>query len=748
MAPYILSESAFKAYLFPSEIRLLEMFRFANSSYEFGPSITNMSSAFVVTPLRIPQHSGNSAFTVDSMTGDQARSAPSSTVEGTLASDPQLSLSRMASATDGGVSLRGVDSAGGSGARVELDGVPFNEPFTGRVPWDESPFEGLARLEVVPGGGATAWGNGALGGVMQIFTQPVSGELVTKPGSLFGGGPPEPGLTKQVVAGTGEFAAEFGNLDTRSVEFVAAQPTSAGVLQVLGNVFSTDGFPIVSAAQRGPVDVAAWNRHDWLEARWRQLLGKKLVLTATVRAHEESHGDGTPLQQGNSEGRFASISVTGHPSTGFVWNAVAYVQDEGSASRFSSVNPARNMETPLIDQYAEPVTAFGASWSGEWWQPDGSSTSAGADLHHVSGETRQDFAFSDRAYADRLFAGGDQGDVGAFILRDQKLTSRLRLVLGARLDFWNEDGGHLSENGLLSGTPLGDERFPADDGTELSPSIGLVWRPSEGWRFHANIQQAFSTPTLAELYQPSGQYSVVTEANPLLRTERNTSVEAGAEYVFHLSPLAQESRSIHARSHHPYDGTLTIGATIFSNELHDAIGTVTLARDLGSLPFFGTLPNGYLGQEWINLDRSRIQGASLYARWDPAATFTIDANILFSDPTIDRVGSAPNLAGKQVAGVSRRSAQVGATWRVSQKITFKSRARMLGPEYEDDENTLRLAEAAVVDMRASYALSSRSELFVIAENLTGAQIETSRSVDGVVYIGAPRTVLGGIRLSW
>jgi outer membrane receptor protein involved in Fe transport len=753
MEQYVVSESAFKAHLLPNEIRLLDLFRLSNFGYDYGPFDPNMSGSFVATPLRIPQHPKNSAFTAYVLSGKEVRESPSATIDEALSSEPEFSLS----GRDGAISsqrrdpsdaLRGVGAAGG-GMRVLLDGVPFNDPFGGWIPWNEAPFEGLARVEIVPGGGATAWGDGALGGAVQLFTVPASGELVTKPGVLFGGGPPDPTLTKQVVAATGQVAAMFGDFDTRSVEFVAAEPTSEGVLQILGDVFSTDGFPLVSPGQRGPVDVAAWNRHDWLEARWRQLLGKKLVMTATVRGSEEHHGAGTPYQQGDSEGRFASVSVSGHPAAGFAWNAVAYVQDEGSATDYSFVNAARTAETPVIDQYAEPATAFGVSWSGEWWEPDGSSTSAGADFRHVRGETREDTAFSNGAYATGLFAGGGQGDVGTFFLRDQRLTSAWRIVFGARIDGWNEAGGHQIENDLLTGSALVDNRFATESAAEFSPSIGLVWRPTTRWRFHANGQRAFGNPTLSQLYQPVGQDSIVTEANPMLRTEHNTSFEAGAEYVFQAHPMRQgEGPMPKAHADGLLAGTLTLGASAFSDALRDAVGNVTLGRNSGTLPLFGSLPDGYVGQQWINLDRSHIQGAVLSAQWSPTAAFSLDATVILCEATIDRVAIAPELAGRQIAGVSRRSAAVGAAWRVSDRFTLKSRARVLGPQFEDDENTLRLGEAVVLDLGGSYALTKRFELYATVENLTDARIETSRGADGLVYVGAPRIVLGGVRLSW
>ena len=75
-----------------------------------------------------------------------------------------------ANPTAQGVSLRGLGPSGASRSLVLLDGVPLNDPFGGWVAWTKVPRESLAGAELVRGGGATAWGNAALGGIVQLFT--------------------------------------------------------------------------------------------------------------------------------------------------------------------------------------------------------------------------------------------------------------------------------------------------------------------------------------------------------------------------------------------------------------------------------------------------------------------------------------------------------------------------------------------------------------------------------------------------
>src|SRR5690606_6218191 len=101
--------------------------------------------------------------------------------DGALRSVPAFSLFRRsdsltANPTAQGVSLRGLGPSGASRSLVLLDGVPLNDPFGGWVAWTKIPRESLAGIEVVPGGGATAWGNAALGGVVQMLSAPLAAQ--------------------------------------------------------------------------------------------------------------------------------------------------------------------------------------------------------------------------------------------------------------------------------------------------------------------------------------------------------------------------------------------------------------------------------------------------------------------------------------------------------------------------------------------------------------------------------------------
>lgn len=690
----------------------------------------------VITATRTPQPSNQVAFTLKSLDAAALQASPAITLDGVLRSVPGFSLFRRsdsltANPTAQGVSFRGLGPSGASRSLIVLDGVPLNDPFGGWVAWTKVPRDGLARAELVPGGGATAWGNAALGGVAQLFTEAAAPDLATG-----------------VARGShGHAAAGFGEFGTRSLEFAATQPVGPDDLQLLGRAFATDGFSLVAPERRGAIDVAAWSRHRWLTLRWRHPIGPALELTATARGSEEFRGNGTPYQKNGSREKFGSVALSGQPGDGFAWNAVAYAQDQSFASTFSGVNATRTAETPASDQFAVPATAFGAAWTGFWSHRDGGRTSAGADARTVRGETREHFTFVAGSFTRLRVAGGRQAVGGLFVLHEQPLVRTFRLTAGARLDRWSERDGHRRETDRTAGTVFRDDRYADRGGTELSPSAGFVWTPERSVRLHGAAQRAFRRPTLNELYRPFRQGANVTEANAALKTERVTSAELGADW----SPFRVERVSTpgaRGAGAPLAPGPLTLGATLFWNDLHDAVGNVTIARGPGTFPIVGTLAAGGLGRQRLNLDRTRTQGLELAATWRPAPTLGFDAAALFNDATVTRAGVAPALVGRQVAQVPRRSATVGARWLAPGGVSVTPRIRWLGRQFEDDENQLRLGEALVADLGLSRALAPHLELWISAENLGRARVETGRSADGVVNLGTPRLVIGGVRGRW
>ncbi|HVU23069.1 MAG TPA: TonB-dependent receptor [Opitutus sp.] len=654
-----------------------------------------------MTATRTAEVAGAVPFSHVALAGDELRASPNASVDGTLRAIPGFSLFRrsdslVANPTTQGVSLRGLGPSGASRSLVLLDGVPLNDPFGGWVLWSQVPRESLARLEIVPGGGGTAWGDAALGGVIQLFTEPALGER------------------ERVAARTGSFG-------THDVELQATEPVGRGTVQLLGRWFSTDGYYVVAPEDRGSIDRPASSRARWGTARWRQPLGAGVTATVTFRRFAEDRGNGTPYQQNATDATFASVALDAQASAAWHWSATAYAQSETYSSTFSSVDATRSAETPASNQFAVPSTALGAAWVGEWTAADGSHTTFGLDARDVRGETREDSAYANGAFTRERFAGGRQTIAGAFIEHSRALAGDARVTAGVRADGWWDNDGHRRD--FLLGASAGDTEYPDHDGTAFSPSAGIVWPVNRNLRLHVSGQHAFRRPTLNELYRPFRVGNVITDANPDLRTETVTSGEIGADAAW---------------------GGLHLSLAAFDNELHDAVANVTIAKGPVTLPGIGFVPAGGEGRRRLNLDRVRVQGVAADASWPLAPGLDFTLRYLLDVTEVLRASVAPNLEGLRLAEVPRQSAIAGLSWRAGRWM-LAPRVRWVGGQFDDDQNTLRLAPFTVVDVSASCTLRSGAEVFASAENLFDERIETGRSADGLVNTGTPRLLLIGFR---
>jgi outer membrane cobalamin receptor len=128
----------------------------------------------VITATRSARSITDVPASVSVVDSAQIEGTPGRTLDDVLRREPSVDLP-LASAyqvhpTALNVSMRGL---GGIRALVLLDGVPLNDPFFGYIQWSQVPLETVDRVEIVRGGGATLWGNYAMGGVINILTRPI-----------------------------------------------------------------------------------------------------------------------------------------------------------------------------------------------------------------------------------------------------------------------------------------------------------------------------------------------------------------------------------------------------------------------------------------------------------------------------------------------------------------------------------------------------------------------------------------------
>jgi outer membrane receptor protein involved in Fe transport len=661
--------------------------------------------ALVITPSRVPQPLREVPTHATVIDGASLRASGAQTVDDALRRIPGFSLFRRSSSlvaqpTTQGVTLRGIAPSGTSRTLVLVDGVPVNDPFGGWIYWSRLPRETIERVEVIRGGSSDAWGNAALGGVIHLVTEE----------------PRERGARLRASGGT---------RDTYDVEGGIAEVRGPFRLELEGAAFETGGFPIVRSGQRGAVDVDADSEHQAFRGRVGYEIAPGVDVSVRGGFFHEFRGNGTPLTENETDsGDVAATAIVRTAGLG-EWRAVGWAQIQTFSATFSSAAPDRSAETPALDQFDVPSTGIGGSlvWSGG--AGDAHRLSAGVEVRAADGETNERFRFVDGEFAARREAGSEQILFGAFASDAWTLLPSLTLTVGARVEAWRSSDAFRREQTIATGEVTRDEEFGDEDEVAFNPRIGLVQRASDALSFRAAFYRSFRAPTINEQVRPFRVRNDITEANAALEPERLLGGELGADWA---------------------EGPFAARVTGFWNEIEDPIANVTVGFGPGPVAPCGFVPEGGVCRQRRNLGRSRIRGVETEAAWSPLAAWMLSVSYLFDDTEITDAPSGSDLEGKRLAQVPKHQV-VG---RVEYDDPALARAglelRWLGDAYEDDLNSLELGDYAVVDLWLARRVIDSVELFVGVENLLDRDFEVARTSDGIVTIGTPRLVHGGIRV--
>ncbi|WP_438481943.1 TonB-dependent receptor [Oleiharenicola lentus] len=670
----------------------------AGLACESRAETTEKLAPFVVTATRGASEPENSPVKITRFTAQELAAAPGLALDQVLRADAAFGLFRRTSSalahpTAQGVSLRGIGPSGASRSLVLLDGVPLNDPFGGWVTWSKLPRLSLESVEIMRGGGSGAWGNGALGGTIALNSAPTVADR-----------------ERRAVVELGEFS-------TQQAEISVATPTlrQGESLRISAREFSTDGPYTLAITDRGAIDRPLDSKHRWAQLDWRRAITDTVTAKFTARWFSEDRGNGTPLQRNRTRETFATLTVDGEPQPDSAWQAVAYAQSGELASYFTSVNATRTAETPANNQFAVPSTAAGAGFT---WvhRTETSRTTAGGDFRAVRGETREEFSYAVDRFTRQRFAGGEQMVGGIFAHHDREFGSALRGSIDARVDHWQNRGGHRREAEIASGALVRDDRYGARTGLQFSPGVGVVWQPSKRAKVRGAAYRAFRQPTLNEYFRPFRAGNVSTEANPELVLETLTGIEAAAEFKI---------------------GALTVELGGFASELNDAVGNVTLSRTPTTI-----------SRQRQNLNRIEVRGVEVSADWKWGPDLSVSLDHLLNDARVANASAQPALVGRRLAQVPRHTLCVGANARLPCGVAVIAQLRRVSVQFEDDENLLPLAGVTTMDARVSRRIGRHADVALAVENIFDATVETSRSVDGLVTRDAGQWLRASLNLNW
>jgi outer membrane cobalamin receptor len=381
--------------------------------------------------------------------------------------------------------------------RLLVNGQPVADVESGLIDWSLLSTASIRRVEAARGPGASMYGDSAIGGVIQVLTEPqaTGGQLTATAGSF------------ESFTGDGSYGGR-----ARSLGF-----TFAGAARSTGGAYEhSAGHQFVgSGAIDGVANGFVWRVSATGGTRDRDDPG---VLTTTALQADPTASD--PLFQFDNDNRQTFLTAFTVRNAELSWKPQARV--------YFSNRDDDQIRTVLLapglgDTQARALTSAVIGGSGEGEYAFGGSRPPvvrfGVDLAREHLDTSYRAVNSGIIGALESEASGRRLRAGLFTSASFEPSSRVRLTAAVRWD-------HVDDAG-----------FGVSDGTSThqawSPRAGVVVQLNESGTVSAfgQASKAFKTPTLDQLFDPRPypdfRGGTFTISNPTLTPQRATNYEAG-----------------------------------------------------------------------------------------------------------------------------------------------------------------------------------------------------------------------------
>jgi iron complex outermembrane recepter protein len=441
-------------------------------------SIEELMDESITSVAKKEQRIGQASAAIYVLTGDEILRAGHTTIPEALRMVPGLSVARLDSHS-WIITARGFAAQWAGKLLVLVDGRTVYDPFFSGVIWSNQdlPLENLDRIEVIRGPGATLWGANAVNGVINI---------ITKKARDTQGGLVALGAGNGTHGGTIQYGGRSTNTQYRAY-------------------FKYDGY--ADSAEPPGYDV----RDDW--RMWRT--GFRADWQASAK-------------------------------TAFT------VQGDLYTSAVNTLNTATSLQPPHVWQIPNEQDVSGANLVGRWIRTIDERSHASVQLYYDRTDSQQEMFSIRRDIVDIEFQ------------HERALGSRHTIVYGAGYRFAQaaytdslfltypreHDSMGLANAFLQDEIALAQERLTLSlgskiehnefSGTQLQPSVRLLWSPDHEHSVWTSISRAVRTPNPVETalrvnyaaFDMDGSGSAPTTLmalvpNPALGSEKLIAYEAG-----------------------------------------------------------------------------------------------------------------------------------------------------------------------------------------------------------------------------
>jgi outer membrane receptor protein involved in Fe transport len=628
------------------------------------------------------------------LTAEDVKAAPALSIDDMLRQVPGFSLfrrngSRFGNPTTLGVSLRGLGASGASRALVMADEIPLLDPFGGWVYWDRIPREAIASAEVFRGGGSGLYGSNALGGVIQVFTRKPTGPAI-------------------------KLETSYGNQQSPDFSVWAGEKIGRWEGHVESDLYRSDGYFLVPTDLRGAVDTRVHADHATVGAGTAYQWNANSRLFARGTFFADSRNNGTTVQTNDTRMGSGAAGIDTQLGTGGSLTVRGYLDTESYNQKFSAIASDRASEA-LTNMQHVPAQAQGGS--AEWMRAFGKIQTilAGIDFRETIGASEEQI-FSSGVQTFANVSGGRQRSLGFFVEDILRLSSRWTVIAAVRGDNWRNIEGVVSRTPIATPGPATVTNFSDRSENAFSPRLSVLRSLTSNLSLTASGYRAYRAPTLNELYRSFRQGNAVTNNNPDLQAEQLTGAEGGVN----LKSLA---------------GKIDLRGTYFWNQIVNPIANVTLS-----------VTPTLITRQRQNLGRTQSQGVEVDGSVRVHPDLEISAGYSYTAATVLSFSANPVLVGLNVPQVPRHQFTFEGRYWNPRKLLLTVQGRMIGSQFDDDQNQLPLDRFFVMNVMAARNLRHGVEVFAAAENLFDQEFLVARTP--VPNLGPPLLFRVGLRFEY
>jgi iron complex outermembrane receptor protein len=658
------------------------------------------------------------------LTKEVLESSPDQTIDQVLKNVPGVFLNDVPyyqkDPTGQSINVRGL---GYGRTLVLIDGLPANDAFYGTVQWNLVPMSSIESVEFVRGGVSSLYGNYGMGGVININTKTPKNS------------------SQEVSASIGSFAT--GNV-AASKDLIVSD---AMQMRFSADYFSSEGFQNYATISPGsPSNIKNGMGTDAVKnsnVRLQNYFKPTQDTNAFLRL-----GYSTMADLSSNYAIAPNLVQTADVAAGSTTNIAAdkktqvnvYYQNTNFFKQTALTATALpNKGQPYINQNSiEPYSTLGASAQYthdlKAWGVD--QYVLGVDARNISASNQTNYLSTTGTGAVTAvnYADGQQNFYGLLgQLKSTASTFPLEMTLGARLDSWTSQTPtfyNAVTNGATTYQNVGNKSK-----TQLSPSLGLLYKMNENWGLRSAAYQAFHAPSMNNTlrsYSTSGGYYF---ANPNLIPETMTGYEVGTDYRW-KSGFAQ--------------------LTAFNNYIQNAITSYNLSTSssqaqVDSLCASVGNPQGCsLGKVnyYTNQQNLLSRGIELQYHHDVNAHWALDGGYSYTRTILTWTATTDPI-NAQVGGVPMNMANAAVTYYPVPEASLTTTVRYVGNSWMAT-GSLPVPAYALIGLKANYQVTPQASVYASVVNLLNRQYVTFNiAASSTQYqAGMPQAFTVGARITF